>query len=1202
MRRILALAFVLAACGGDDSNNPKPDAPTNPQIDAGVVQPDGNDTTTVTQCEDLPAVTTGTCGVTAGGTTTLLKGNVLTASVIYKGGQVLVDATGIIQCVGCNCGTGGETVISCPDASISPGLINTHDHITFTQDPPYTDSGERYESRQQWRLGLDGHKKIPAPGGATGAQVSWGELRFLMGGATSIVGSGGSAGLLRNLDKNLQEGLTKTPVKFDTFPLGDSSGTRVTGTCNYGANGTTAASLSSVQSYEPHTSEGIDAYAHNEFLCESSMTYDVTAPGISQDLAIAKTAMIHAVGLTAEDYGLMAANHTSLIWSPRSNITLYGDTARVSTAARLGVQIALGTDWLPSGSMNMLRELTCADGFNKTYLNSYFTDEQLWAMVTGNAANVVAMSDVIGSLTKGKQADISIFAAHGKAPFRAVLEAKAPDVAMVMRGGKILYGDNASFGPQLTTCDAVDVCGTMKSICLMSEVNMTYDGLNTAAKNIYPAFQCDVPMNEPSCSPKRPTSVSSSTIYTGTPSADDTDGDGVPNATDNCPTVFNPIRPMDMGKQNDTDNDGVGDECDPCPRDANTTTCTSFDPNDSDGDGVPNDTDNCPNVANHDQMDMDSDGHGDACDACPMVANPGAAACPATIYQVKTNSLPLLSTVQISNVLVTGVGTNGFFVQAKTGDTGYNGVNNSGLFVFTGAASPFLGIAVAGARVTIQGSVDSFQGELELDSVTSVVRVGTTTETLPDPVTVGFADVKTGGGMAAALEGVIVKLPASTISAVTAPEYTLSNGTDSLVVSNFIYATPSPTVGQAVQGMTGILAFRNSADKILPRSAADVNLGPPVLASFGPALSYIRQGIPGNTFPAGSELTVTLTGPAQGATTITVTSMNANITVVGPVVVPDGATSVKVALNATAAVTDGVILAQLGTAMLTAHVRALGTAEVPSTVTLTPATTVVAPGGTRTFTVTLDLPAPTLGTTVTLAASAGNVPGTVTVAPNALAGTFTYTAPTSGPTTVTATLGSSTSTATITIGINHLIINEVDNDQPGTDTAEYVEIYNPGADQDLTGISLVLVNGSNNTIYDTIDLTSAGTLPAGGYLVVGGAGVTVAAGALKVDPGWTSNAVQNGPPDGLALINTNGPVLLDALSYANNGGAGITSVNITGFPAPVSLVEGGMPATAVDSATVAGALCRSPNGSDTDVANTDWKFCATPTPGAANTL
>ena len=40
---------------------------------------------------------------------------------------------------------------------------------------------------------------------------------------------------------------------------------------------------------------------------------------------------------------------------------------------------------------------------------------------------------------------------------------------------------------------------------------------------------------------------------------------GVLDASDNCPTVFNPIRPLDSGAQADLDGDTVGDACDPTP-------------------------------------------------------------------------------------------------------------------------------------------------------------------------------------------------------------------------------------------------------------------------------------------------------------------------------------------------------------------------------------------------------------------------------------------------------------------------------------------------------------------------------------------------------------------------------------------------------------------------------------------------------------
>ncbi|HIF5803014.1 TPA: thrombospondin type 3 repeat-containing protein [Vibrio parahaemolyticus] len=71
----------------------------------------------------------------------------------------------------------------------------------------------------------------------------------------------------------------------------------------------------------------------------------------------------------------------------------------------------------------------------------------------------------------------------------------------------------------------------------------------------------------------------------------DTDNDGIPDDTDNCPTVVNT-------DQSDVDGDGQGDVCDL----------------DIDGDNVNNDIDNCPMITNVDQHDSDYDGLGDVCD------------------------------------------------------------------------------------------------------------------------------------------------------------------------------------------------------------------------------------------------------------------------------------------------------------------------------------------------------------------------------------------------------------------------------------------------------------------------------------------------------------------------------------------------------------------------------------------------------------
>ncbi len=107
----------------------------------------------------------------------------------------------------------------------------------------------------------------------------------------------------------------------------------------------------------------------------------------------------------------------------------------------------------------------------------------------------------------------------------------------------------------------------------------------------------------------------------------DTDGDGVWDDLDNCPTTPNPDQANNDGDVQgdacdpDDDNDGVTDTTDNCQFAANADQLNTdgdalgnaCDPDD-DNDGVPDTTDNCPLVANPTQADSDNDGIGDACD------------------------------------------------------------------------------------------------------------------------------------------------------------------------------------------------------------------------------------------------------------------------------------------------------------------------------------------------------------------------------------------------------------------------------------------------------------------------------------------------------------------------------------------------------------------------------------------------------------
>jgi hypothetical protein len=157
-----------------------------------------------------------------------------------------------------------------------------------------------------------------------------------------------------------------------------------------------------------------------------------------------------------------------------------------------------------------------------------------------------------------------------------------------------------------------------------------------------------------------------------------------------------------------------------------------------------------------------------------------------------------------------------------------------------------------------------------------------------------------------------------------------------------------------------------------------------------------------------------------------------------------------------------------------------------------------------------------------------------------------------------------------------------------------VEIFNSNAGSiSLDGIAVVFVNGSGNAEYRRVNLS--GSLSAGGYAVIVGPDVVPQAGSLVFSFPNSQDNFQNGSPDGVAIVDTVTEEVLDALSYEGS----IIAAIITGIVRTFSLVEG-TPTSAVDSNSITGSLARIPNGTDTNNAQTDWRFTTTPTPGGAN--
>ena len=119
-----------------------------------------------------------------------------------------------------------------------------------------------------------------------------------------------------------------------------------------------------------------------------------------------------------------------------------------------------------------------------------------------------------------------------------------------------------------------------------------------------------------------------------------------------------------------------------------------------------------------------------------------------------------------------------------------------------------------------------------------------------------------------------------------------------------------------------------------------------------------------------------------------------------------------------------------------------------------------------------------------------------------------------------------------------VLINEVDADTPGVDSAEFVELYDGGSGNTaLDGLVVVFFNGNGDVSYAAFDLDGFST-NSEGYFVLGNEGVA------NVDLVFPGNRLQNGAdavalyagnasdfPNGTAVTTTN---LIDALVYDTN--------------------------------------------------------------------
>lgn len=317
--------------------------------------------------------------------------------------------------------------------TIYPGLIELHNHLSYNILPPWN-VPQPFTNRGQWGKVSDYRKCISGPMGILGqtpgyveAIVRYVECKCLLSGVTT------SQGIALASNQGIQKyyrGITRNVEEPDHADLPKAS-TKISDVAASDVEKFFKALKREKTCLLLHLSEGIDEKARHHF---TALQMENGQWAITPALA-----GIHSAGLNPEDFAILQAHGGSMVWSPLSNFLLYGDTAKIKAAKEAGVTVALGSDWSPSGSKNLLGELKVAK-LVSDQLGTLFTDAQIVAMATRNAAKILKWDTLLGSLEPNKLADLLVVKGKTHEPYQHLFKSTESAVYLVVINGVPRYG------------------------------------------------------------------------------------------------------------------------------------------------------------------------------------------------------------------------------------------------------------------------------------------------------------------------------------------------------------------------------------------------------------------------------------------------------------------------------------------------------------------------------------------------------------------------------------------------------------------------------------------------------------------------------------------------------------------------------------------------------------------------------------------
>ena len=354
----------------------------------------------------------------------------------------------------------GARKIDVGTSLVLPGFVDLHSHLAYAALPLWVEVGRLvpFQHHDSWptRPTYAAEVTWPAYAFVTASPaelLAYAEVRALIGGTTSIQGSPPSnrpldGWLVRNVeDETLGKTLPRTRIQASTLTL---DATQLASRAN---------NMRAGSSFIYHCAEG----RHGSVVAREFESLRTT--GCLQSALVA----IHTNALGADAYDAWG-QPGAVVWSPFSNLWLYGETTNVPAVIARDIKVCIGSDWGPSGTRNVLGELKVAALVSQSS-GWGLADFELVKMITANPGDALtaAWGRQVGRLQPNALADIVVIHSERATadPFKAIVDASEMDVDLVIVGGRPVCGTPGLMaGAGATATSRLDVGAERRTLAL----------------------------------------------------------------------------------------------------------------------------------------------------------------------------------------------------------------------------------------------------------------------------------------------------------------------------------------------------------------------------------------------------------------------------------------------------------------------------------------------------------------------------------------------------------------------------------------------------------------------------------------------------------------------------------------------------------------------------------------------------------------